>query len=628
MIPTGVNVHNSLGDSLQPLMRENGLPLRVYTCGPTVYAESHLGHARTYVSLDMIRRILTDYFKVPVTWSMNITDIDDKIINEFNNGKTGFNTVFEYAKDRENAFFKDLNRLNVKTPDAILRVTEVIPQIIKFIEDLIDNGFAYESGGSAYFNVDKYEKDPRFVYAEIERESYLATLNHENPNEIDEAAITKTNRSDFVLWKAAKPGEPYWDSPWGKGRPGWHIECSAMSNMFYGTHFDVHCGGIDLRFPHHTNEIAQSQARFGVVPWVKTWLHTGQLRINGEKMSKSFGNFKSIANALSQFTPRQIRMMFALVGWQNVLELSDGLIERAISLDSRINNFLQMADTKMRSPIADMKKGFTDDDFAFISMLEKAQETIAEAFANNFDIPSAIQSLSSIIDAVYANENIIDTLVISAGRIVHSVMEVLGFIPDSIAFTSGSSSLELVPFAKALSEHRVAYKKNGITVLNIVKALTDELGLDLKAEATSPAHQMMKDLSFHVRESLKGLDAIRDELAPVLGIRMEDSPDGKACSFKICDPQEIIAMKKTKAAQKAMKQNVKAEPPAPKKEEPILHPNEILQSQTDKYSAFDETGFPTHDSQGVELTKSQTNKIRKWYGIQLRKYNQSHGIKE
>jgi cysteinyl-tRNA synthetase len=296
MIDTGIKAFNTLGSELQPIMREAGKPLRCYTCGPTVYSTSHLGHARTYIALDMIRRIMTDYFNIPVQWAMNVTDVDDKIIKGFNElseeKKSQYNApgmklndrVQAYAREREKEFFEELDVLNVRRPDSLLRVTEVIPEIVKFIQDIIDEDFAYVGkDNSVYFDVEKYESDPRFVYAELERSSFNAGG---TGAEFSSESEGKRNRNDFALWKAAKSDEPYWPSPWGNGRPGWHIECSTMSSLFYGDQFDIHCGGIDLRFPHHTNEIAQSQARSGIVPWVKMWLHTGQLRAGGQKNVK------------------------------------------------------------------------------------------------------------------------------------------------------------------------------------------------------------------------------------------------------------------------------------------------------------------------------------------------------
>jgi cysteinyl-tRNA synthetase len=268
------------------------LPLRVYTRGPTVSANAHLVHARTYTSLDTIRRILTDYINFEVALCANIADVDDKIIDHFNLGGTGFRTPFEYSRDREKAFFADMDRLNVRPRDSLLRVSEVIPQIRDFIGDFVTKGFAYAAGGNVWFDVPKSHSQFG-TYAELEPESF----NPQNLTQTEggESGEGKRAATDFAHWKGAKPDEPSWDSRWGKGRPGWHIECSTMSGLFFGEQFDVHCGGIDLRFPHHSNEIAQSQAHFGKVPWVRTWLHTGQLRIGCEKMAKSLGNFKTIA---------------------------------------------------------------------------------------------------------------------------------------------------------------------------------------------------------------------------------------------------------------------------------------------------------------------------------------------
>ena len=214
--------------------------LNVYTCGPTVYAQSHIGHARTYVCLDMIRRIMNEYEHIPTVWAMNITDIDDKIINEFNKGETGFSSPFEYAHHCEEMFFKNMNELNVLKPDVVLHVTDVIPDIIEFVQDLIKNGYAYVSNGSVYFDVINYSR--KFEYEPLKR----ASESYAEPNS------DKHNPFDFALWKHSDD-QPYWSSPWGNGRPGWHIECSTMCMKLFGNQVDIHCGGIDLSFPHHTN---------------------------------------------------------------------------------------------------------------------------------------------------------------------------------------------------------------------------------------------------------------------------------------------------------------------------------------------------------------------------------------
>lgn len=221
-----------------------------YCCGPTVYDVSHLGHARTYVSIDIVRRILEDYFGVNINFALGITDIDDKIINK---GKvmnfTSWDDMSQIARDFEVEFFKDMQRLNVKRPSAILRVSEHIPEIVNYVEKIRQNGYCYESEDGVYFDV--------LSFGESKYGKLGQLPNVDEADEDRSFSKIKRNPRDFALWKSAKPDEPSWNSPWGKGRPGWHIECSAMTHSYFGSNVDIHSGGIDLKFPHHTNEIAQ-----------------------------------------------------------------------------------------------------------------------------------------------------------------------------------------------------------------------------------------------------------------------------------------------------------------------------------------------------------------------------------
>jgi len=226
-------------------------------CGPTVYDHSHMGHAKTYICFDTIRRILTDYFGLRVHLCMNITDIDDKIIMRANERGIKFD---EISRAMETEFFNDCARLNIRLPNVITRVSEYVPEIVEFIEKIIKEGFAYESAGSVYFDVIKYSQSNGHTYAKLEPTSLsdTAKLNEgEGALTVESSAKEKRNPQDFALWKKSKPGEPFWSSPWGEGRPGWHIECSAMANsIFKDKTIDIHSGGVDLKFPHHDNEIA------------------------------------------------------------------------------------------------------------------------------------------------------------------------------------------------------------------------------------------------------------------------------------------------------------------------------------------------------------------------------------
>ena len=627
MIDTGLTAFNTLGSSLQPIKRHEGQPLRVYTCGPTVYADAHLGHARTYVSLDMIRRIMTDYFRIPVVWCMNITDIDDKIINEFNTKKTGFNTVFEYSKNRENAFFKDMDALNVRRPDSLLRVTEMIPEIIKFIEDLVKNGFAYEAKGSVYFDVMKYANDQRFTYAELEPESFSLTESRQSE---DLAELGKHNDPDFALWKGAKPGEPSWDSPWGKGRPGWHIECSAMSDKFFGNQFDIHCGGIDLRFPHHTNEIAQTQARSGCVPWVHTWLHTGQLKSNGEKMSKSLHNYKTISTTLQTNDFRLLRMAFALTSWQNVLDFNEEHITQASNILKRFTNFLEKAEGMLQTGQATEVHDYTETDRKFTILLEETQLKIRNAFANNFNIPAAINALQELINASFADPQPNNGLFIAAARLVNQILNILGFTKETVKL-SESGGVNMGPVATTMAEFRRVTRPTTLDLLKDEREVAQALGVNLKQprpegdEEAQKRYDLVKRLDDHVKKLLADMDKLRDDGLPSLGIRLEDRADGSV-DFKIGDPEdpEIKQKKQTIAKEQKQTKQQKKEQQPKKAAEPIEHPSETFRKQTDQYSQWDESGIPTHDAEGKPLPKSRINKLKGVYNKLLAKYNKQH----
>ena len=253
-----------------------------------------MGHARSYVSFDILKRIMTDYFGYNVKLVMNITDIDDKIIRKALEENISFE---ELSRRYETEFFDDMRRLNVSLPESITRVSEFVPEIVAFIEKIIENGYAYESNGSVYFDVKKYSSEPNHTYAKLEPTS----VNNKEKMAEGEGVLTnsetteKRGDADFALWKKSKPDEPKWPSKWGDGRPGWHIECSAMAaSIFKKYPIDIHTGGVDLRFPHHDNELAQSEAYYNCDNWINNFWHTGHLHIAGKKMSKSLKNFITI----------------------------------------------------------------------------------------------------------------------------------------------------------------------------------------------------------------------------------------------------------------------------------------------------------------------------------------------
>ena len=311
----------------------------MYVCGVTVYDLCHIGHARAGIVFDMIYRYL-QFAGYKVTYVRNYTDIDDKIINRANQEGTDYRTI----ADRYIATFdEDMDRLGMLRPTLEPKATEHIDDIIAIIQRLIENGHAYAAEGDVYFAVDTFNEYLKLSKRNLEDMQAGARV------EVDGR---KRNPMDFALWKGSKPGEPWWESPWGKGRPGWHIECSAMSMRFLGPSFDIHGGGKDLVFPHHENEIAQSECANGC-GFVKYWLHNGFVNINSEKMSKSLGNFFTIREVLKLFHPEVLRFFILQAHYRSPLDYSDQNLREAQSGLTRIYEALAALDAALAEPVGE-----------------------------------------------------------------------------------------------------------------------------------------------------------------------------------------------------------------------------------------------------------------------------------
>lgn len=311
-----MKIYNTLSGQKEEFQPQGDV-VRMYVCGVTPYSDAHLGHAMSYIIFDVIRRYLK-FSGYQVKYVQNITDIDDKIIDRAN--QRGIST-HELAEEFTRSYFQDMKSLNIEPADVYPRATEEIPRMIEVIQGLIDKGYAYPAGGSAYFRV---RVDPDY-----------GKLSHRNLESMMSGARVevgeeKEDPMDFVLWKASKPGEPSWESPWGPGRPGWHIECSAMSITYLGNTLDIHGGGQDLIFPHHENEIAQSEGFTGIKPFVKYWLHNGLLQLGAEKMSKSLGNLITIREALERYSADALRIFVLSSHYRSPLTYSEEVIEAAL----------------------------------------------------------------------------------------------------------------------------------------------------------------------------------------------------------------------------------------------------------------------------------------------------------
>jgi cysteinyl-tRNA synthetase len=296
--------------------KPRGDVVTMYVCGVNPYADAHIGHAMSYITFDMVRRYL-EFRGYKTKHVENVTDIEDNIINYAN--RQGI-SVRELTEKYTVRYFEDMEALNILRPHFTPRATETIPEIIGTTHGLIDKGYAYQAKGSVYFRVTKMSDYGKLSHRTLDMMSAGARI---------EPGEEKEHPMDFVLWKAAKPGEPSWDSPWGKGRPGWHIECSAMSIKFLGEQIDIHGGGQDLIFPHHENEIAQSECFTGKKPFVKYWMHNGLLQMGAEKMSKSIGNLITIRDALQKYSADGIRLFILGSYYRNPLTYSENAIQAA-----------------------------------------------------------------------------------------------------------------------------------------------------------------------------------------------------------------------------------------------------------------------------------------------------------
>lgn len=390
-----LQIYNTLNRQKEEFVPITPGSIGMYVCGVTVYDLCHIGHARTFVSFDMIVRYLR-YRGFKVKFVRNITDIDDKIIKRAN--EKGIDAK-ELAEHFINEMYQDFDKLNIARPDVEPRATENIPEIIALVQKLIDKGFAYVAdNGDVMFAIDKFKDYGRLSRQKLEELEAGARV---------EVQRSKRNPFDFVLWKMAKPGEPEWDSPWGKGRPGWHIECSAMNSKLLGDHFDIHGGGSDLIFPHHENEIAQSCCAHDS-KYVNYWMHSGMVMINDEKMSKSLGNFFTIRDVLKKYDAETIRFFLLSAQYRSALNYSQENLDNAKASLSRLYTALRdvkVGPAKGGDEYVERFKTFMDDDFntpGAISVLFElakavnlAQDSEAEGLAGR------LVELGSVLGLLY-----------------------------------------------------------------------------------------------------------------------------------------------------------------------------------------------------------------------------------
>ncbi|KAL2194628.1 tRNA synthetases class I (C) catalytic domain-containing protein [Corynascus similis CBS 632.67] len=783
-----ITVHNSLkpGAPVPFVPREEG-KISWYACGPTTYDLSHLGHARNYVSTDIIRRILMHHFGFKVNFVMNYTDVDDKIIikarrkrllelekekpytpeqvrelvykafqayaesnlpllaaegqpavDEHNyqerrdaaysrvlaggtlsgegkpgdaeakvkmhlsnmdsaakslQEKFGFDgaeeillpyldslyketidtsdqTIFtDLTQAMEKAFNDDMEALNVLPPDAVTRVTEYVPQIVKFVEQVMAKGFAYEANGSVYFDIAAFEKAGN-TYARLRPESKNdKALQEEGEGSLSKSLEGKKRPGDFALWKKSKPGEPYWPSPWGPGRPGWHIECSVMASDKLGEQMDIHSGGIDLAFPHHDNELAQSEAYFhecgkGEHTWVNYFLHMGHLSIAGSKMSKSLKNFQTIQDALATtYTARNMRIVFLMGRWNDGVEISLDMRKQADSWESTIDNFFTNVKAKLTEAgsTVDSVKDLTLEEGtgkSLLTELEQAKKDLDSALRNSFDTPGAMQVILRLVRNanIYMNDKSAQPSLQAVEAVARWVTKVVGILGldasarppyDGLGWSSaGAAAAASLDPQTAVKPYAGVYAKvkadvEALTlaapsVQNLLQAQTPDAEF---AELEKGGERDVERLAMpylratsRLRDELRGIvatlepkskqavlalsDRIRDYDLTDLGVQLDDQAD-KPSLIKFVPAAKLIAAREEKAALLAEKarQKEEARKAREKAEEEKwakakVPPQEMFKGDA-KYQEWDTDGLPTKLADGTELPKSQAKKLKK-----------------
>ncbi|CDW56465.1 cysteinyl tRNA synthetase, cytoplasmic [Trichuris trichiura] len=721
-----LKLYNSLTRRKELFIPINGNQVTWYICGPTVYDVAHMGHARSYISFDILRRVLKDYFGYDVLYVMNITDIDDKIIkrarqkhllekylqsepstqaflndvknarqeyvakmeNEPNEDKknmyrkqlekldtslAAFENVFAQHDEAtislskqqvvtagadmlsewldsgqkgtvsdhsifdalsrfyEEDFNKDMAALNVLPADVLTRVSEYVPEIVAFVEKIIQKGFAYEANGSVYFDTVAFgraigHRYGKLVPGAVADADLLQSAMREGEGELSigvDRLQEKRNTSDFALWKASKPGEPFWESPWGYGRPGWHIECSVMATAICGQKLDIHSGGFDLRFPHHDNELAQTEAYYGIDQWVNYFLHAGTLKIAGLKMSKSLKNFITIKQCLKEYTARQLRLLFLMHNWSDTLDYSRQSMELAIQFERLCSEFFLTVSHYVRKHFdrclstSFVKLGRRE--LILQQHFKDAKFKVHKALCDSVDTRTALDTVRELVGQcnIYINEE-------SEARRVPCCLLLRNV---ALYITKLMRIFGVTEMVEEIGKRERFFNCTDATnnISNALGFLDAGKGSASKEQLVMPYLNVLSEFRERVREEarehkigtlLEECDRLRDEILVDLGVRLEDRKGETV--VKLVDRDELLKEREQKIRleeeKRLRKEKLASVAEAKRKEKENqrrLPPNEMFLREKDKYSAFDRQGIPTHDFNGEEITMTKKQKTRK-----------------
>ena len=435
----------------------------MYVCGTTPYDHCHLGHARCYVVFDVIRKYL-EYKGYEVTYVQNFTDVDDKIIKR---AQELGSKVEDVAEEYISEYFEVMGRLNIREANSYPKTTEHIGEMIQLVEKLIKRGYAYVVDGDVYFEVDKFGSYGKLSHRSREEMRAGARI------EVDKR---KKNPLDFALWKSSKPGEPFWESPWGRGRPGWHIECSAMSMEHLGASFDIHGGGQDLIFPHHENEMAQSEAATGK-PFVRYWIHNGFVTVNREKMSKSLGNFFTVREIYEKYSPDVVRLFLVSQYYRSPMDFSDDKLEEARKSLERFRNALDNIEFLLKGLKAGEKTSLPRKEDTNLS---EAKKKFVTAMDDDFNTARALGYMFDLVGK--ANKAISGrspdlTFLLGAERALRSMGSLLGFLKEKAGEKVGIDEFQI---EKRIEERNAARGKKDWGKADKIRRDLEKIGVILE----------------------------------------------------------------------------------------------------------------------------------------------------